>query len=68
MITTEIEAPGHMGFEERPKRMRLDPKIRHRHYDAYGVSHRSLDIGGVIGVLRKYEDYDGGINCSICGE
>ncbi|OWF45496.1 uncharacterized protein LOC110456978 [Mizuhopecten yessoensis] len=66
MLATEMETTSHLGFEERPKRMRLDPRCKH--YDANGVSHRSLDIGGVIGVLSKYQDYDGGINCSICGK
>jgi len=66
MFTTEFESSVDLEFESRPKRMRMDTKLRH--YDSNGMTQRSLDIEGVIRVLSKYDDYDGGINCSICGK
>ena len=48
----------------RPKRQRSDPQ---RYFFAETKS-KFLELEGIVRVLREYEDYDGGINCSICGE
>ncbi|XP_064598624.1 uncharacterized protein LOC135464970 [Liolophura sinensis] len=53
-------------FASRPKRLRHDSGSRH--YDSSGCGSKSLELQGVIKVLKEYDDYDGGVNCSICGK
>ena len=52
--------------EPRPKRSKIEATKQR----LFGTFHteKTLDISGVISVLKGYEDYDGGINCSICGK
>ena len=53
-------------FKERRKSVRRDS---HRHFiDINPDEKRNLGLTGVIHVLKSYDDYDGGINCCICGE
>ena len=48
---------------ERPRRMRHESGPNYN-----GEGDRSLELKGIIEVLNAYHDYEGGINCSLCGE
>ena len=52
-------------FAERPRRSRPDVK---RSFGGKNPDEKSLDLEGVLEVLQSYSDYEGGINCNICGE
>lgn len=60
MLATEVETSDMHCFHPRPKRIR---SLSGKH-----VEERSLDIVGVLDTLKSYEDYDGGVNCKICGK
>ncbi|KAK3082666.1 hypothetical protein FSP39_002083 [Pinctada imbricata] len=65
MISTQVEDTDAFSFSSRPKRIRHDSG---RHFNRDGVSEKTLDITGVVGLLKRYTGYDGGINCSVCGK
>lgn len=64
-FNTEIESHYPLDFATRPKRLKTDGN---RHYDSNGKGHKLLELQGVVDVLKTYEDYEGGINCCICGK
>ena len=53
-------------YQERPKRGRRDPQ--RALIDLNPDERRNLGLSGVIHVLKSYDDFDGGINCCICGK
>ncbi|CAH1789585.1 unnamed protein product [Owenia fusiformis] len=61
----EMDYEDPLDFAQRPKRMRLDSQ---RSYEGVLPSPKGLELDGVLDVLRKYEEYEGGINCSVCGK
>lgn len=65
MMSTGLSGEEHFDFCTRPKRQRLEGS---KHYDVNGSGPKCLELEGVISVLKEYDDYDGGINCSMCGE
>ncbi|XP_071102977.1 uncharacterized protein [Haliotis cracherodii] len=65
MMSTGLSGEEHFDFCTRPKRQRLDGS---KHYDVNGSGPKCLELEGVISVLKEYDDYDGGINCSMCGK
>ncbi|KAL3854372.1 hypothetical protein ACJMK2_013644 [Sinanodonta woodiana] len=65
MLTTQIPHEEKVNFPSRPKRTRFDGP---RHYDVTGEGGKTLELRDVIEVLKAYNDYDGGINCSLCGK
>ncbi|KAI8521701.1 hypothetical protein Bbelb_014550 [Branchiostoma belcheri] len=56
----------------RPKRVRSSDSLRLRPETSATASplspKRCLELDGVIDVLRAYDSYEGGVNCSICGK
>ena len=57
---------GNPVLQERRKSVRRDSQ---RHFiDINPDEKRNLGLTGVIHVLKSYDDFDGGINCCICGE
>ncbi|CAH1247037.1 FAM120B [Branchiostoma lanceolatum] len=56
----------------RPKRVRSSDSLRLRPETTAAASplspKRCLELDGVIDVLRAYDSYEGGVNCSICGK
>ena len=57
---------GNSVLQERRKSVRRDSQ---RHFiDINPDEKRNLGLTGVIHVLKSYDDFDGGINCCICGE
>ncbi|KAL5005926.1 hypothetical protein ScPMuIL_017084 [Solemya velum] len=65
LLAAELASSGLLELSLRRKRLRNDSQ---RGYDELGSGGKSLKLDGVIDVLKKYNDYDGGINCSICGK
>ena len=48
---------------DRPKR------VKHESGPNYnGDGDRSLELKGIVDVLDAYQDYEGGVNCSLCGK
>lgn len=69
MLADPMEtAAAHLGFTTRSKRLKMEAGNNQRHYDATGCGRKTLELQGVIDVLKEYDDYEGGINCSICGK
>ena len=69
MLVDPMEAAAaHLGFTTRSKRLKMEAGNNQRHYDATGCGRKTLELQGVIDVLKEYNDYEGGINCSICGK
>lgn len=64
LLAAELASSGLLQLSLRRKRLRNDCQGG---YDEMGSGGKSLKLDGVIDVLKKYNDYDGGINCSICG-
>ncbi|XP_035671473.1 uncharacterized protein LOC118412619 [Branchiostoma floridae] len=56
----------------RPKRVRSSDSLRLRPEPTATAGplspKRCLELDGVIDVLRAYDSYEGGVNCSICGK
>lgn len=65
MISLEVNSDVCDPYGTRPRRIRHDSG---RHFDSNGVSERHLDIRGVLEILKKNENYDGGVNCAVCGK
>ena len=65
MIATQVDNTEAFDYPSRPKRTRHDSG---KHFSADGVSEKTLDIVDVIGILKKYSEYEGGVNCCMCGK
>lgn len=65
MISVEVNNNGCDPYIQRPRRSRHDSG---RHFDSNGPTDRHLDIRGVLEILKKNENYDGGVNCAVCGK
>ena len=50
-------------FSSRPRRVHQSTG---KNYD--GEGERNLELRGILDVLSAYKGYEGGINCSMCGE
>ena len=61
----EVDHNNNIDYQPRPKRHRMEP---HRIFFGSNPNQKTLELEGMFNVLRAYEDYDGGINCSICGK
>lgn len=48
----------------------VPPRPRRNRHESSKVfdAERKLDLSEVLDVLQTYVDYDGGINCSLCGK
>ncbi|XP_036361257.1 uncharacterized protein LOC118764541 [Octopus sinensis] len=71
MLADPVETVGHLSFTTRPKRLRIcgdGSTYNHRHNDVSGSGCKTLELQGVIDLLKQYDDYEGGVNCSICGK
>ncbi|VDI07597.1 Hypothetical predicted protein [Mytilus galloprovincialis] len=62
MISFEVNNSTCDPYISRPRRQRHDSG---RHFDSNGPTERHLDIRGVLEILRKNENYTGGVNCAI---
>ncbi|VDI78376.1 Hypothetical predicted protein [Mytilus galloprovincialis] len=65
MISFEVNNNTCDPYISRPRRQRHDSG---RHFDSNGPTERHLDIRGVLEILRKNENYTGGVNCAVCGK
>ena len=54
-----------MVFPGRRRRCRMDA---HRGFYGTDPNQKTLELEGIVKVLQAYDDYGGGINCSICGK
>ncbi len=54
------------GQEARPKRRRTESE--RGKYSLTSSTRNTLELDGIVRVLKKYEGYGGGINCYICGK
>jgi hypothetical protein len=61
----EVETRSGEEWTSRPKRARCDSS---RGLFGSNQNDNNLELSGVLSVLREYDDYQGGINCRICGE
>ncbi|XP_052826007.1 uncharacterized protein LOC106883847 isoform X3 [Octopus bimaculoides] len=69
MLADPMETVGHLSFTTRSKRLRIcgdGSTYNHRHNDVRGSGCKTLELQGVIDLLKQYDDYEGGVNCSIC--
>lgn len=58
-----LERQNLLESSERPRR------VRHESGPNYsGEGDRSLELKGIMEVLKAYSDYEGGVNCSLCGK
>lgn len=62
-IMAMIDKSNILDFSGRPRRIVQSPG---KNYD--GEGERNLTLRGIFEVLGTYRDYEGGINCSRCGE
>lgn len=65
MPVMEIESNNAMDTQERPRRLRMETQ---RIFHGGNPNQKCLELEGVVKVLSQYADYEGGINCSICGK
>ncbi len=61
----EVDRPVSMEACVRPRRHRHEPQ---RAFSGANLNQKTLELEGIVSVLKQYHDYEGGINCSICGE
>ena len=58
-----IDSTNIMDMGSRPRRVRHESA---KNYD--GEGEKTLELRGILDVLSAYRDYDGGVNCSLCGK
>ena len=65
MSTTDFHTTALTMSYDRPRRSKMDGN---RMFGGVDPCRKSLGLEGVMDVLKGYQEYEGGINCSICGE